>query len=75
MKTPVTKPLPPEREENVGFTEEEEISWRQYFLDFRELVWPMFEAQGFTYVEALMFWRQEMVLSQLVDIRESLGNG
>lgn len=63
---------PPDREEHVGFTEEEEISWRRYFIDFRELVWPMFEKEGFTYVEAMMFWRQEIVQARLCSIIDLL---
>lgn len=63
---------PPEREETIGFTEEEEISWHEYFLDFREKVWPMFEAQGFTFVEAITFWRNEIHLYELKCIRQLL---
>jgi hypothetical protein len=63
---------PPDREEQVGFTEEEEISWHQYFLDFRELVWPMLEKQGFTYTQALMFWRGEVMIGYLVNIQNLL---
>lgn len=65
---PRAKVNPPERGENVGFTEEEEISWRQYFVDFRELIWPMLQAEGFTYVEALMFWRQEVMIAYLIQL-------
>ena len=68
----VSRVLPPEREENVGFTEAEQISWEQYFVDFRELIWPMFDRQGFTYQQALMFWRQEMLLSNIIELREEL---
>lgn len=71
----MTKVNPPERDEQVGFTEEEEISWRQYFVDFRKLVWPLFEAEGFTYVEALMFWRQEIMLGHVIKLVEHLGDG
>lgn len=60
--------MPEERKETVGFTESEEIEWRQYFLDFRETVWPMFQAEGFTFVQAMMFWRQEIVISKLQEI-------
>lgn len=63
---------PPEREETVGFPEDEEISWRQYFVDWRATVWPMFEAQGFTFVEAITFWRQEILLGYVQKIAETL---
>jgi hypothetical protein len=63
---------PPERDENVTFDEESEISWRQWFTDFRELVWPMLEKEGFTFPEAVLFWRQEIVSANLVRIREVL---
>ena len=63
---------PSEREESVGFSEVEEISWHEYFVDFRETVWPMLEKQGFTFPEALMFWRQELLLANLIWIRERL---
>lgn len=56
---------PPEREETIGFAEGEEIDWRQYFVDFRTMVWPMFEAEGFTFVEAINFWRQEIMLTYI----------
>lgn len=61
-----------EREEEIGFTEEEEQSWRRYFLDFREMIWPMLEKEGFTYVQALMFWRQEVLTGQIAQLREEL---
>lgn len=62
--------MPDEREENVGFTEEEEISWRQYFTDFNTTVWPMLAAQGFTKPEALMFWRMEILSGQITKLVE-----
>lgn len=68
MTRPSTKINPPEREENVGFTEEEEISWRQYFTDFKTTVWPMLAAQGFTFPEALTFWRHEILLCQITEL-------
>ena len=71
MKGPL-KVNPPEREENVGFIESEEITWREYFVDFRTTVWPMLEAEGFTFVEAMMFWRQEMCLAALRTIQERI---
>ena len=62
--------LIPEREENVCFTEEEEISWRQFFCDFKTTVWPMLAKEGFTYTEALMFWRQEALIGHIIGLRE-----
>lgn len=64
---------PPEREEAIGFTEVEEIDWRQYFADFRSTVWPMFEAEGFTFVEAINFWRHEIMIFHLIEIKQKLG--
>ena len=61
-----------EREEQVGFTEEEEISWHQYFLDFETTVWPMLKEQGFTWVQALLFWRGEVMIGHLIQLRESI---
>lgn len=63
---------PPERDEAIGFTEDEEISWREYFTDFRQTVWPMFEAEGFTFFEAIMFWRHEIMLGHIMLIKERL---
>lgn len=64
--------MPGEREENIGFTEAEEISWRQYFVDFNTTVWPMLAAQGFTKPQALVFWRQEILLGNIIQLKELL---
>lgn len=61
-----------ERDELVLFDEETEISWLQYFEDFKRTAWPMLAAQGFTFPQALLFWRQEQVLSQLVGVNTAL---
>lgn len=64
--------MPPEREEAIGFKESEEVEWREYLHDFRATVYPMFQREGFTYVEAIMFWRQEMLLSQITELKDKL---
>lgn len=65
-------PDPGEREESVGFEESEEVDWRQYFNDFRQLIWPMFEAEGFTFPQAITMWRQEILVSEIRRLREAL---
>lgn len=62
----------PEREEAIGFEESEEIDWRQYLTDFKSTVWPMFAKEGFTFPEALMFWRQEILLTRITQVRDIL---
>jgi len=64
-----------ERDEQVGFTEEEEVSWIQYFADFKTTVWPLLAAQGFTFPQALMFWRQEVLTGHIIQLRETLERG
>lgn len=67
-----TTRIVPERDEQIGFTEDEEISWHQYFLDFKTTIWPVLAKQGFTYTEAVMFWRQEVLIGQIIMLREEL---
>lgn len=62
----------PEREESVGFSEDEEIDWRQYLHDFKKTVWPMFAGYGFTFPEALSLWRHEILLTRITEVRDLL---
>jgi len=67
---------PSEREEAVCFDEASEIEWRQWFTDFRQRIWPMFKAEGFTFQQAVMLWRQEGInsrLQQLIEIQGGFG--
>lgn len=60
------------REEVIGFTEEEEIDWRLYLRDFREMIYPLWAEHGFTLPEAFAAWRQEIYLYELKQIRAAL---
>jgi len=46
----------PDDPEGLIFTEAAERSWRAYLSEFREQVWPVFEAQGFTFEGAFSCW-------------------
>jgi len=59
---------PSEREDAIDFAEVDEEDWRQYLAEFREKVWPMFEEQGFTFPQAYAVWRQEQVITRLVEL-------
>lgn len=61
-----------DREEAINFPEDEEIAWREYLIDFRARIWPMFEEQGFTFPQAFASWRQEMIISKLDRILNTL---
>jgi hypothetical protein len=45
-----------EYEEVVEFTEDVEVSHREYLAEFKEKVWPVFEPYGFTFPEAYNYW-------------------
>lgn len=55
----------PERDDAIAFPECDEESWRQYFVEFREKVWPMFKSHGFTQGEAWFAWQMQNVITRL----------
>ncbi|HEX9430575.1 MAG TPA: hypothetical protein VF944_09375 [Candidatus Bathyarchaeia archaeon] len=61
--------MPPD-EELIGIDEASEIEWRNYFIEFREKIWPMFQEQGFTFPEAYLCWRMEQVTTRLTELKE-----
>jgi hypothetical protein len=61
-----------ERDELIDFCESDEQEWRQYFTEFREKVFPMFEEMGFTFQQAFVVWRQEQVITTLNGMEKEL---
>jgi len=59
-----------EEDELIDFDEADERDWRQYIREFKEKVFPMLEPHGFTLPQAIMWWRQEQVVSRLKAIEE-----
>lgn len=45
-----------EPDEAIDFTESAERSWRDFFSDFKEKVYPMFKEQGISYADAIIIW-------------------
>ena len=45
-----------EDDDAITFTEEHEISWRNYLTEFQEKVYPVFKSFGFTLPEAFAAW-------------------
>jgi len=67
-----TERIIPDRPELVSIDEHDEETWRQYFAEFKENVWPIFKDHGFTPSQAYFAWELNRVLGSLNRIEEKL---
>lgn len=54
-----------EREDLISFPEKTEITWRRWFKEFDEKIWPVFKEHGFTKKEAILLYQDNCLYNHI----------